>query len=243
MNALAPRVLRGLDLAPHAFAALDGPPPTPREPPAFVSLRDVVLGALPEVPVEPEPDPLAPVVDAAFQSGRQAGRADRDAEVAGLRAEVERLAAALDASTQTAAEQAALVESATDRLATHWSEAVRALELDLAALAVETAEAVLTAPLSDDQRAAAERALAAAVDALAGGATVTVALHPVDLLHLQESGLSDAVQGAHPDLRWEPDSALAEGDWSVSTDDAAVRRVRTEMMGALRERLGLPTPA
>ena len=241
MTASPPRVLRGVDLQPHAFDVLDGSAPRVPALPAFVPLAD--LSAPEDVAPEPEPDPLAPVRAEAFEEGRQAGRADRDDEVDALQAEVERLTAERDEVTQALADRDTLVQAATDRLTAGWAEAVRSLEQDLAALAIETAEAVLDAPLSDDQRAAAERALAAAVDALAGGAAVAVALHPVDLLRLQESGLADAVQGAHPDLHWEPSDALAEGDWTVSTDAAAIRRVRADMLGALRERLGLPTSA
>ena len=57
---------------------------------------------------------------------------------------------------------------------------------------------------------------------------------------VQESGLAGALDDTHPGLRWEADAGLDEGDWAVSTADAAVRRVRTAMVAALRERLGLP---
>ena len=206
-------VLRGLSPDPWAWAAIDGT----------------------AVPAEPEPS-----ADEAFEAGRQQGLAEAADHVAALEAEAARLADALAHAERAQADHAGATTGAADRLAALWAEGVRALEPALAALAVETAEAVLEAPLSADQRVAAERALSSAVDAVAGGPPVTVSLHPIDLLGLQESGLAGALDATHPGLRWEADAALAEGDWSVSTADAAVRRVRTAMVAALRERLGLP---
>lgn len=231
------RVLRGLSPSPYAFDVLDGDAGPSPEPPTFIAYDDLLALS---TPVEAEPPPPAPIDPAeAFEDGRQAGRAERDEEVDALRAEVDRLTAALDEATATAAERATFAERAAERLSTEWTEAIRRTEPQLVSLAIETAEALLDAPLSPEQRTAADRAVAVAVDGVAGEAPLVVALHPVDLLHLQESGLADSLSGAHPGLRWEPDGTFAEGDWSVSTSDAAIRRVRADMVAALRNRLGL----
>ena len=81
------------------------------------------------------------------------------------------------------------------------------------------------------------------MDALAGDAPLSVIVHPVTLLHLQETGLADSLQGAHPRLRWEPDNTIAEDDWAASTPEAAIRRIRDSMLASLRERLGLEPSA
>ena len=216
---MATAVLRGLSPTPFAFAAFDGTPAAAAR--------------------WPEPEPaLSP--DDAFEAGRQQALAEAAEQTAALEAEAARLAAALDQAERDRAAHADALHQSAERLAGLWADGVWALEPALAALAVETAEAVLEAPLSGDQRAAAARALSGAIDHVAGGPPVTVSLHPVDLLAVQESGLAGALDETHPGLRWEADAGLAEGDWAVSTADAAIRRVRTAMVAALRERLGLP---
>ncbi|WP_412069072.1 hypothetical protein [Rubrivirga sp. IMCC43871] len=211
------RVLRQPTAAAYAFGALGDPPIEP-----FV--------------FEPMPEPDPP---GAFVAGREAGLAEAEAQVEALQAEVDRLAAALDDARAAAAKRAAFAETAAAALRTRWDEAVRGLEAPLIELAVEVAEAVLDAPLGPAQRAAAEAALSSAVDAVSGTAPVTVALHPVDLLHVQETGLAASIEATHPGLRWEADPALAEGDWGVSTSTAAIQRIRTDMMTALRSRLSV----
>ena len=225
------RVLRGLTPSAYAFAPLgEGGAGVPE----FRPIADLTR----PTHAAPPPSDAGGAADA-FEAGREAGRQERDDEVAALEAEVQRLTdehAEADAEAQTQAER---LEAAAGRLSGLWEEGTAALEAPLVALAVEVSEAVLGAPLSDAQRAAVDRALADAVDALAGAAPVHVGLHPVDLLHVQESGLAEHLGQAHAGLRWEPDSTLAEGDWTVSTSEAAVHRLTRPMIGALRERLGL----
>ncbi len=216
---MAASVLRGLSPAPFVFGALDAPPPAHAD----------------------EPDDRA--IEDAFEAGRQEALAEGADRIAALEAERDQLAEARDAADRGAEAQAEAVRQSAERLAELWARGVRELEPVLAALAVETAEAVLEAPLSEAQRSAAERALSTAIDAVAGGPPATVSLHPIDLLRVQESGLAGALDETHAGLRWEADSELAEGDWAVSTDEAAVRRVRAAMIAALRERLGLPETA
>ena len=207
-------VLRGLSPVPFVFGALGEEP------------------AAAQAPQRSDAD--------AFEAGRQAGQAEHADRLAALTAEVEALRAELDAAADAEAAHQAMCRETADKLSDAWAEGVRSLEPSLAALAIETAEAILEAPLSDSQRGAAERALSEAIDTVAGGPPVTIALHPIDLLRFQETGLAGALDETHPGLRWEADSGLAEGDWFVSTADAAVRRVRLAMVAALRERLGLP---
>lgn len=214
---MATAVLRGLSPAPFVFGA---------------------LGDAPAAAAEDAAPALSP--DQAFEAGRQQAAEEAAERVAALEAEAERLAAALAEADEAEAARADGLRESAERLQALWAEGVRALEPALAALAIETAEAVLEAPLSDAQRAAAQGALSGAIDGVAGEPPVTVSLHPIDLLGLQESGLAGALDETHPGLRWEADAGLAEGDWAVSTADAAVRRVRAAMLAALRERLGLP---
>ncbi len=111
---------------------------------------------------------------------------------------------------------------------------VRAVEL-----AVDAAEAALGSPLTDRARVEVERSLAAAVEELAGDGNIDVSLHPVDLLRIQESGFDAQLSAALPGLRWHPDDTLAEGDWSARSSQAVIRRVRSEMVDAIRTRLGI----
>lgn len=234
------RVLRGIAPEPHRFGPL--PPAEPAAgPPAFAPIPHV---AVPEAAPEPEPEPPtydAAALDAARAEGAEAGRRERDAEVEALRAEVARLEQEQAEAARAAEAQTTTVAEAADRLAALWAEAVRALEPDLAALAVDVAEAVVAAPLSSRQRDAAARALADAVDRLAGALPVTVHLHPVALLALREAGLAEALEHAHS-VRWEPDDRLGPDEWTAETDEGAVRHLRGPIFTALRDRLGLDAP-
>ena len=215
----SPRVLRGVDPAPYTFATIgaDGEIDAPA----------------PSVPTI-TPDEL----EAAFERGREAGMRERQDEVAALQDETVRLAQQLQDGIEA---QKAFTERTAEGLGEQWRTAIRQLEPTLAEIAVDIAEAILEAPLADAQRAALDRSLAGAVDALAGDAPLSVTVHPVTLLHLQETGLAESLIGAHPRLRWEPDNTIAEDDWAASTPEAAVRRIRAAMLTDLRERLGLAT--
>ena len=225
MTAVAPRpatgVLRQSTAPRYAFAPFE----------ALEDLRDETETALVATRAE------------AFAAGVAHAAADARAEADALRAEADRLAERLVEAETALGDLCSLADATADRLAGTFAGAVRALEPTLAAFAVAVAEGVLDAPLTDAQQHAATAALADAVDALAGDTPTTVALHPVDLLRLQENGLADALSATHAALRWEPDTHLAPGDWTVETPDAAVHRLRAPMLGALRSRLGLPDDA
>ena len=258
----APRtaVLRGLDPTPFRFGDVEDAPAAPA-PAAFIPLFEVEAPVLeaaaanpderfeplfeapspapPEAPNEPPPS----VVVRTYDDGLADGRQERALEVAGLEAEVERLTAAQAGAEDAERQHRAVVEGAVETLSALWSNAVRALEADLASLAIAAAEGVLEASLTDAQRTAASSGLAQAIDALSGGPAISISIHPVDYLHLRESGLADALSSAHAGLHWESDVTLDEGDWRASTSDGAVHRVRSEMLSALRERLGLTDDA
>ena len=218
---MAASVLRGLSPPPFAFGPLADDAPTDQ--PTFTPFSVTSSSDL----------------DDAFQAGHQQGADEAAERLAALEAEVASLRAALTEAGDSDRAHTDLCRETGERLSAEWAEGIKSLEPALAALALDAAQAVLDAPLSDVQRSAAERALSAAIDTIAGGPPVTVTLHPIDLLRFQESGLAGALDATHPGMRWEADAGLAEGDWSVSTSDAAVRRVRTAMVAALRERLGL----
>ncbi len=108
-----------------------------------------------------------------------------------------------------------------------------------ARLAFDVAESILGAAVPDAARRASMGALNQALDQIAADQTIVATLHPVDLLRLSENGLSDEMQAAHSGLKLEADPLLEEGDWHLATPDAVVRRVRSELLGTLRRRLGL----
>ena len=215
----ASRVLRGITPEPYIFTQ-------------FTADGHAVVA--PPEPSEPAPSPEA--LEEAYARGRKDGLRERQGEVAALQEETVRLARELKDGIE---DQRAFVQHTAERLSEQWTGAIRAIEPTLAAMAIDVAEAVLEAPLADRQRDATDRAIADAVDTLAGDAPLSVIVHPVTLLHLQETGLAESLSGAHPRLRWEPDNTIAEDDWAASTPEAAIRRIRVAMIADLRERLGL----
>jgi len=215
-------VLRGITPEPYTFDQLG-------------ANGELVVAPIPSVPA---PSPEA--IEEAYARGHKDGLRERQDEVAALQEETVRLAQDLKEGIE---DQKAFVQHTAERLSEQWTAALKEIEPALAAIAIDVAEAVLEAPLANLQRDATDRAIADAVDALAGDAPLLVTVHPVTLLHLQETGLAESLQGAHPRLRWEPDNTIAEDDWAASTPDAAIRRVRESMLASLRERLGLESLA
>lgn len=223
------RVVRGVVATPFAFAPLPVAEPEPPEAASgFVAWES------------PGADEQQAAEDAAYERGVAAGRAEAEAafqqEIEALRSEHAEAQAAHEAAL---AERARQTREAAERLSQAWVEAVTDLQPRLVDFALGVVEGMLGAPPNEAVRQAGLQALAEAVDALADGNPTTVSLHPVDLLQHQESGFAETLTGAHPLLRWEPDSALAPGDWVVSTPEAAVRRITSEALASLRDRLGL----
>lgn len=188
---------------------------------------------LPSVPDEPPAETdggsasvteaeLNAAIGAARAEAYARGRADAEAE---LRTEFETHKAAFAADV--------------DRLEAAWRTYHDRLERQLVTLAVEAAELLVDGPLPDAIKEIADRALAQATERLARGDGLTIRIHPVDYLRLEEAGLVAGLTGAHPDLVWTPDDALPEGDWTVESAEAAVRNVRAELLDGLRARLDL----
>jgi flagellar biosynthesis/type III secretory pathway protein FliH len=205
-----------------------------------------------ESAAKPAAEPAAPAsidVDAlrATWEAEAAARAEAEREAAvaeareaayaeGYAAAEADLAATFEAERE-ASRQALDADAA--RLRALWDERLADAEPHLVGLAVDVAEALLDGPLDADQQAATASALTAAIERLADRPPLVVALHPVDHLRLQETGLTEALSASHPGLRWVPEPGLAEGDWSLDADGAALRHVRAEVLRDLRLRLGL----
>jgi flagellar biosynthesis/type III secretory pathway protein FliH len=193
--------------------------------------------------VEPEPEPGLDDLRAAWDAEAQqridaAVAAARDAafaegQAAGREAVLAETADAAEAAYATAA-------NGLDRIHADWADHLHRIEPLLVQLALDATELLLGSALPDAVRDATTEGLTAAVEQLAADAPLTVATHPVDYLHLQEGGFVEHLAASHPGLRWTPNPALAEGDWIVESPKAAVRRIRSEMLRHLHDRLGLP---
>jgi flagellar biosynthesis/type III secretory pathway protein FliH len=208
---------------------------------------DVPLPAQPSAVPEPEPAPVdVDALRAEWEAEWKAqAAAEREAAVAAAREEAyaEGAAAAREElAAEYEAERAALVADAA-RLRALWEEHLADADPHLVGLAVDVAEAVLDGTIGSETHAATAAAITGAVEHLAARPPLVVTLHPVDHLRLQEAGLVDALSVSHPDLRWVPDPALAEGDWALDANGAAIRRIRAEVLHDLRVRLGLLAPA
>nr|MBO2492958.1 hypothetical protein [Rhodothermus marinus] len=129
-----------------------------------------------------------------------------------------------------------------ERLRQAWADHTRQLEPLLVELALEVAETLLDAPLPESIRGVSARTLTEAVEQLARSAPLEISIHPVDFLRLQEQGVIAQLESRHPDLHWDLNPGLSEGDWIVQTPTAMQRRIRQEMLERLRQRLGL-TPS
>jgi flagellar assembly protein FliH len=165
-----------------------------------------------------------------FEAGREEGYEDgyddgyAEAE-ATLRAEWEE-------------EREALIADTT-RFEEVWTQYVEESESRFVELALQLAEAIVDAPLSDSLRRASEEALTEAVAELAATPPITLTVHPVDFQRLQESGLAEHLTDKYPDLQLESDPECTEGDWSVSSPAGVIRRRRKEVIETLREHLSL----
>ena len=131
-----------------------------------------------------------------------------------------------------------------EQLKTLWTEYIEASEPALLDMTIEIAEALLDAPLPESIQGASARAIAEAVEELAGAATLTVSLHPVDYQRLQEKGLIDQLTANHEQtLHWNPDPDHPEGDWSVESPTALIRHQKDETIESIRQLLGASPPS
>jgi len=120
-----------------------------------------------------------------------------------------------------------------------WDEFIEESETMLVDLALQLAETIVDAPLTESIRQASEEALLEAVSHLSKTPPVTITVHPVDYQRLRESGLTDRLQEKYDDLTLESDPDCNEGDWSVSSPEGVVRRLRSEVVETLRRELRL----
>ncbi|MEM1042273.1 MAG: hypothetical protein AAGI91_06535 [Bacteroidota bacterium] len=200
-------------------------------------------------PASPESAPEAPDLAALREAWEaewtQQAEAERDAHAAAVREEAYAAGFAAARDACRAEREAEREAFARDAASLHglWQAHLERADPLLVGLAVEVAEAVLGRPPDEASHGAMTAAVTAAVERLADRPPLVVALHPVDQLRLQETGMAEALTAAHPGLRWVPDAGLAEGDWTLDADGEAVRHVRAEVLSDLRRRLGLaPDP-
>jgi hypothetical protein len=151
-----------------------------------------------------------------------------------VRAELQQEMDALQAELDTL--RAAYREDA-ERLQQAWQTFIHQTEPLLLDLAFGITRTLFEAPLPEDVRSIGARALTTAIDQLAADPPITISLHPVDLLRLQESGIVDQLEAVHSGLRWDARSDFNQGDWIAQSPEGAVRRVKEELMAALREQL------
>ena len=224
------RVLRGGQVreAAHPFTlvAFDQEPRAP-------------LPALPETDVQAPPEDEATEPPEALLAAQEAAwRARLEEEVAQARAQAYEAghAAAQEELRQTLEhEQSALAEHAR-QLQSAWRDVLKRSEGLLADVAFEVAETLLGAPLPPSLRGLTTAALAEAIEELAGEPPLRIALHPVDFLQMQESGLVERFEEVHSGLVWEPDPDMRQGDWVMQSPVAAIRRFQDELIGEMRRR-------
>lgn len=190
----------------------------------------------------PAPEAAAPADLDALRAGWEAAwQARYDEAVEAARAEGHAAGYAEARAELEAEAEAARAELAADaeRLRGMWRDYVKKAEPLLASLAFDVAQSLLSAPLPPDVRSVSAQALAQALDELAGSPVLDVSLHPDDLARLEAFGLTDDLQDQHEALRWKADPALEPGDWIVQSPEAAIRRLRDEVLDHLRRRLDL----
>lgn len=131
------------------------------------------------------------------------------------------------------------LEADVARLRDAWSDFLKQSEPLIANLAFEVVNQLLDAPLPKDVRAVSTQALAQAIEQFGEDTPIVVTLHPDDLSRIRSYGLVNDFEEMRAQIRWAPDPDMAIGDWIVQSPDAAIRRLKEEMLGQLKSRLGL----
>ena len=150
---------------------------------------------------------------------------------------------ARDELTQTFDEEVESLAADVTQLKQLWRDYIENAEPALLELTVEVAEALLDAPLPESIRGASARAIAEAVEELAGAGSLTVSLHPVDYQRLQEKGLIDQLNANHEQaLQWNPDPERPEGDWSVESPTSMIRHYKSEILDTVDQLIGTAPP-
>jgi len=147
---------------------------------------------------------------------------------------------AAEAALQASFEQrTAMLEEDVARLQAAWKDFMKKSEPLLVSLAFEMVKQVLDTPLPQDVRAVSGKALAQALEQFGEDTPIEISLHPDDLSRLQAYGLTDDLQAMHSGIRWDPNPDISMGDWIAQSPDAAIRRLKDDMLNQLKSRLGL----
>lgn len=165
---------------------------------------------------------LEQAVATAREEGFEAGKAS-------LQAEMEQ--AMLDARTAFADDLTAVQQS--------WEGHLKDSRVRLVQLAFRIAEVVLDAPLPPDLRRITETTVTDAIERMIDDIPVEVALHPVNYLRIQESGLEAQLSAVHSKLRWRSDANLKENEWIIQSNRSATRRLEAELLDDLQRELAL----
>lgn len=191
-----------------------------------------------------EPEPL-PEPDLRYDELEAEWQARLEEAVEGARAEAykegyEQGYVAAEAALQASFDQRkAMLEEDVARLQAAWKETMKKSEPLLASLAFEMVKQLLDAPLPQDVRAVSGKVLAQALEQFGEDTPIEISLHPDDLTRLQAYGLTDDLQAMHSGIRWVPNPDISMGDWIAQSPDAAIRRIKDDMLNQLKSRLGL----
>lgn len=142
---------------------------------------------------------------------------------------------------QTYTEKLSSLAQDVERFGSIWEDFLAECEPLMGEIAFGVAQAILDAPLPQGTKGVASRAIIEAVELLRGHAPVEIAIHPVDFLRLQESGIVDQLESLNSEIRWEPTSDIKQGEWVVQSPVAVIRRLEEELFSTLKSRVGLLT--
>lgn len=234
------RILRGAQaqaiVEPYVMYDLDIAPtfPLPEVEPVVVEMPEAL--ADPEPLPEPDPVPFDEL-EAQWQARLEEAveRAQTEAYEEGYEQGYVAAEAALQASFD---QRKSVLEEDIARLQAAWKEAMKKSEPLLASLAFEMVNQLLEAPLPQDVRAVSSLALAQAIEQFGEDALIEITLHPDDLSRLQAYGLTDDLHALHSGIRWDPNPDIPIGDWIAQSPEAAIRRLKDEMLNQLKSRLG-----
>ena len=198
----------------------------------------------------PEPEPLASVADE--EPNLEPGHALEAEWQQRLEEAVERACkeayeegyeegyVAAEAALQASFDQRKVeLEKDVARLQAAWQEFLKKSEPLMASLAFEIVRQLLDAPLPQDVKAVSVQALSNSLDQFGEDTPIEITLHPDDYSRLQAYGLTDDLEALHSSIRWKAEETIAMGDWIVQSPDSAIRRLKEEMLGHLKSRLGL----
>ncbi len=197
-------------------------------------LPDIEKAGAEEQEEAPSPDELEAAWQARLEEAVE--RARDEAYKEGYEQGYVAAEAALRASFE---QRTAMLEEDVARLQAAWKDFMKKSEPLLASLAFEVVKQLLDAPLPQDVRAVSAQALAQALEHFGEDTPIEISLHPDDLSRLQAYGLTDDLKAMHSGIRWDPNPDIPMGDWIAQSPDAAIRRLKDDMLNQLKSRLGL----